>query len=157
MERKKRMADGKGDWGSAADEQEKSLVKQVGSMQVRGAAAAQQNNGGGGEEEPEKQLSPAEQSLLRKVLHTSLVENRNELEVQRKDPKSPLYSVKSFDALNLKPTLLKGVYSMGFNAPSKIQACVRWQMHKPSFLQYCGCNRVLCNLLAGDCLAHVAG
>ncbi len=54
-------------------------------------------------------------------MHTSLVENKNELEIQRRDPKSPLYSVKSFDALNLKPQLLKGVYGMGFNAPSKIQ------------------------------------
>ena len=43
------------------------------------------------------------------------------MEIQRKDPKSPLYSVKSFEALNLKPQLLKGVYGMGFNAPSKIQ------------------------------------
>ena len=30
-------------------------------------------------------------------------------------------SVKSFEALNLDPKLLKGVYAMGFNNPSKIQ------------------------------------
>merc|ERR1739844_673906 len=47
--------------------------------------------------------------------------NKNDLEIQRKDPNSPLYSVKSFEALNLSPSLLKGVYAMGFNAPSKIQ------------------------------------
>jgi ATP-dependent RNA helicase DDX19/DBP5 len=65
--------------------------------------------------------SVAERSLLQKVIRKGLVENKNDLEIQRKDPKSPLYSVKSFEALNLKPQLLKGVYGMGFNAPSKIQ------------------------------------
>ena len=49
------------------------------------------------------------------------MEIKNDLEVQRRDPKSPLHSVKTFEALNLKPSLLKGVYGMGFNAPSKIQ------------------------------------
>ena len=66
-------------------------------------------------------MEPAEKSLLQKVIRKGLVENKNDLEIQRKDPKSPLYSVKSFEALNLKPQLLKGVYGMGFNAPSKIQ------------------------------------
>ena len=75
--------------------------------------------GGGGTDE--KELEPAEKSLLQKVIRKGLVENKNDLEIQRKDPKSPLYSVKSFEALNLKPQLLKGVYGMGFNAPSKIQ------------------------------------
>merc|ERR1712241_779053 len=75
--------------------------------------------GGGGTDE--KELEPAEKSLLQKVIRKGLVENKNDLEIQRKDPKSPLYSVKSFEALNLKPSLLKGVYGMGFNAPSKIQ------------------------------------
>ena len=74
----------------------------------------------------EKELEPAEKSLLQKVIRKGLVENKNDLEIQRKDPKSPLYSVKSFEALNLKPQLLKGVYGMGFNAPSKIQ--VRWEL-----------------------------
>lgn len=70
---------------------------------------------------PGDTLAAAERSLLQKVIRKGLVENKNDLEIQRKDPKSPLYSVKSFEALNLKPQLLKGVYSMGFNAPSKIQ------------------------------------
>ena len=50
----------------------------------------------------------AERSLLQKVIRRGLVENKNDLEIQRKDPKSPLYSVKSFEALNLKTQLLKG-------------------------------------------------
>jgi len=74
----------------------------------------------GGDEE-DTPLNPAERSLLQKVIRKGLVEVKNDLEVQRRDPKSPLHSVKTFEALNLKPSLLKGVYGMGFNAPSKIQ------------------------------------
>jgi len=66
-------------------------------------------------------VSVAERSLFEKVIRKSLVENRNDLEVQRRDPNCPLYSIKSFEELKLKPALLKGVYAMGFNAPSKIQ------------------------------------
>ncbi|XP_059618226.1 DEAD-box helicase Dbp80 [Phlebotomus argentipes] len=65
--------------------------------------------------------SPADTSILRKIIRKGLVESKQDLEIQRKDPSSPLFSVKSFDALRLKPELLKGVYAMGFNAPSKIQ------------------------------------
>ena len=50
----------------------------------------------------------AENSLLCKVLREKLVPTQNELEVQQRDPNSPLYSVKSFEELNLRPDLLKG-------------------------------------------------
>lgn len=65
--------------------------------------------------------NPADASLLMKIIRKGLVETKLDLEIQRKDPSSPLYSVKTFEALHLKPELLKGVYDMGFNAPSKIQ------------------------------------
>lgn len=65
--------------------------------------------------------NPAETSLLQKIIRNGLVDSKKDIEVQRKDPNSPLYSVKTFEALHLKPNLLKGVYAMGFNAPSKIQ------------------------------------
>lgn len=92
------------------------------------------------------QISAAEKSLFQKIIRKGLVETTQDIEVQRRDPSSPLYSVKSFEALHLlvflllislywycfkkiiqyniyysKPALLKGVYAMGFNAPSKIQ------------------------------------
>ena len=51
--------------------------------------------------EDTEKISIAEKSLLQKVIRKGLVENKNDLEVQRKDPNSPLYSVKSFEALNL--------------------------------------------------------
>jgi len=140
------MASNAEDWGAAADAQEKSLVK---SMADHGIGAA----GGGGtgdrngdarseSSSQDKEATMAEKSLLQKALRKGLIDNSNDIEIQRKvgeessssaeinawkcnlfgqDPNSPLYSVKSFDALNLKPQLLKGVYGMGFNAPSKIQ------------------------------------
>ena len=46
---------------------------------------------------------------------------QNTVEIERQNPQSPLFSVKSFEELNLHPKLLKGVYALGFNNPSKIQ------------------------------------
>jgi ATP-dependent RNA helicase DDX19/DBP5 len=100
------------DWAGAADAQEKALKQMDGlSVGSRGALDTAQSD----------KISVAEKSLLQKVIRKSLVENKNDLEIQRKDPNCPLYSVKSFEELNLQPNLLKGVYAMGFNAPSKIQ------------------------------------
>ncbi|XP_050430963.1 ATP-dependent RNA helicase DDX19A-like [Adelges cooleyi] len=66
-------------------------------------------------------LPAAEKSLLQKIVRTGLVTSKHDIEIQRRDPNSPLYSVKSFELLKLHPSLLKGVYEMGYNAPSKIQ------------------------------------
>ncbi|EAT35848.1 AAEL012015-PA [Aedes aegypti] len=71
--------------------------------------------------EDAEEFNPADASLLRKIIRKGLVESKLDPEVQRNDPLSPLYSVKTFEALHLKPELLQGVYAMGFNAPSKIQ------------------------------------
>ncbi len=51
--------------------------------------------------EDTEKISAAEKSLLQKVIRKGLVENHHDLEIQRKDPNSPLYSVKTFEALNL--------------------------------------------------------
>ncbi|KPU74865.1 uncharacterized protein Dana_GF20554, isoform C [Drosophila ananassae] len=64
---------------------------------------------------------PAETSLLIKILGKGLVNTKLSLDIQQKNPNSPLHSVKTFEALHLKPELLKGIYAMGFNTPSKIQ------------------------------------
>jgi ATP-dependent RNA helicase DDX19/DBP5 len=75
------------------------------------------------EEEQDKPIDAAEASFLTKVLRTKLVDHSGptSIEVQRRDPNSPLYSVKSFEELRLHKELLEGVYAMGFNKPSKIQ------------------------------------
>lgn len=62
----------------------------------------------GGKDDEDKPLSKAENSLLQKIVRKGLIESKQELEIQRKDPTSPLYSVKTFEALHLKPELLKG-------------------------------------------------
>ncbi|KAK9453278.1 P-loop containing nucleoside triphosphate hydrolase protein [Dipodascopsis uninucleata] len=54
-----------------------------------------------------------------------LIENQYEVKVKladlQADPNSPLYSVNRFEDLGLKEELLKGLYSMKFQKPSKIQ------------------------------------
>ena len=56
---------------------------------------------------------------------TNLIKSDYEVKVKladlQADPNSPLYSVKSFDELGLAEELLKGVYAMKFQKPSKIQ------------------------------------
>lgn len=68
-----------------------------------------------------KDKAAADASLLRKLLRSRLQEENSSIEVERKNPESPLYSVKRFEDLNLKPELLQGIYGMGFTRPSKIQ------------------------------------
>lgn len=45
--------------------------------------------------------SIADASLLMKIIRKGLVDSKNDLDIQRKDPNSPLYSVKTFEALHL--------------------------------------------------------
>ncbi|SGZ51457.1 CIC11C00000000174 [Sungouiella intermedia] len=56
---------------------------------------------------------------------SNLIKSTYEVKVKladlQADPNSPLFSVKSFDDLGLKEELLKGLYAMKFNKPSKIQ------------------------------------
>ncbi|XP_014670707.1 PREDICTED: ATP-dependent RNA helicase DDX19B-like isoform X2 [Priapulus caudatus] len=72
-------------------------------------------------QDDDKPMTAEERSYLQKLLRSKLVQTKNDIEIQRKDPNSPLYSIKSFEELNLRPELLKGIYAMGFNTPSKIQ------------------------------------
>ncbi|CAF0820639.1 unnamed protein product [Didymodactylos carnosus] len=61
------------------------------------------------DEKDDTQASPAEDALVRKYVNTTLRDQSGvRVEVERLDPNSPLYSIKSFQDLNLKPELLKG-------------------------------------------------
>lgn len=53
------------------------------------------------DDKSDEPISPAEKSLLQKIIRKGLVDTTKDLEIQRKDPMSPLYSVKSFEALHL--------------------------------------------------------
>lgn len=46
-------------------------------------------------------FSVADASLLMKIIRKGLIDSKNDLDIQRKDPNSPLYSVKTFEALHL--------------------------------------------------------
>lgn len=102
-------------WEDTTEEQD--INKKVTNLNIRSEKNPQPTS----EEDGVDVANVAETSLLQKIIRKGLVDSKRDIEVQRKDPNSPLYSVKSFDALHLKPNLLKGVYAMGFNAPSKIQ------------------------------------
>ncbi|XP_013991572.1 ATP-dependent RNA helicase DDX19A isoform X1 [Salmo salar] len=118
-------------WALAVDKQE-STTDSFGSLVIRspprGDAPPNKAKKGttkqvedGTNVEGEEKEDKAAQSLLNKMIHTSLVNTTNQVEVLQRDPNSPLYSVKTFEELRLKDKLLKGVYDMGFNRPSKIQ------------------------------------
>lgn len=51
--------------------------------------------------EEDKELLPSEKSLLQKIVRTGLITSKHDIEVQRRDPKSPLFSIKSFEELKL--------------------------------------------------------
>lgn len=69
----------------------------------------------------DENVTPAELSMMRKVMRKGIVQTKNKVEILRADPKNPLHSVKSFEALDLRKELLQGIYEMGFRLPSKIQ------------------------------------
>lgn len=101
-------------WGQKAEELEIS-------NKVAGLGLDKKHNQETDSDDVPDTPNAADTSLLMKIIRQGLVESKLDIEIQRKDPNSPLYSVKTFEALHLKPNLLKGVYAMGFNAPSKIQ------------------------------------
>ncbi|XP_053704744.1 ATP-dependent RNA helicase DDX19A isoform X1 [Synchiropus splendidus] len=121
-------------WSRAVDAQEGSLKSgQLGPLRKIGRISALLKQPVGDingnvspdwiedEAENEKAEDLAQQSLLNKIICRTLVNNRNQVEVLQRDPTSPLFSVKTFEELRLKPELLKGIYTMGFNRPSRIQ------------------------------------
>lgn len=55
------------------------------------------------------------------MLRTSIEDSAHQLEIIRNNPDSPLYSVKTFEELRIPHPLLKGIYAMGFQKPSRIQ------------------------------------
>lgn len=98
--------------------------------------------GGGGDAVPEdgdnsEKVTAADTSLFNHLLRSKLVDSKNAVEVQRNNPNSPLYSVRSFEELHLHADLLKGVYGMGFNRPSKIQ-----EQALPILLSHPPCNLI---------------
>lgn len=86
--------------------------KEEANQEVTNAASEQKKPEEDGKKEGDKQ-------------DTNLITSEYEVKVKladlQLDPNSPLYSVKSFEELGLAPELLKGLYAMKFQKPSKIQ------------------------------------
>ncbi|XP_073248972.1 ATP-dependent RNA helicase DDX19A-like [Porites lutea] len=114
------------DWAAEVDEQERQISGEVDKLKLSNTSTTKpteekQANTEEEDNELTKGTDLADASFLMKVLRSKLVKTKNEVEVQRNDPSSPLYSVKSFEELPLSEQLRRGVYDMGFNKPSKIQ------------------------------------
>ncbi|XP_054707265.1 DEAD-box helicase Dbp80-like [Uloborus diversus] len=112
------------DWGLEANLQYQRITSKVQHFHVMKSPPGsppkeRKTNFDDSDDEPD--LTAAEKSLMKKILRTHLLVTTNEVEIERRREGSPLYSVKSFEQLNLPPELLRGVYAMGFNYPSKIQ------------------------------------
>ncbi|KAG5451843.1 ATP-dependent RNA helicase ddx25 [Clonorchis sinensis] len=64
----------------------------------------------------------ADLTPLKDIVKSKLVETDEiDIEVLRSDPNNPLHSAKSFQEMNLKGPLLRGISAMGFYKPSAIQ------------------------------------
>jgi len=119
------------DWSSLVDAYETDLEKaetKVAELAVTNnttapavVTAAEEAPAAAAPAEDDKELTAAEASYMTKVLRENIINVKADVEVQQKDPNSPLYSVKTFEELHLQKKLLDGVYNMGFNKPSKIQ------------------------------------
>lgn len=89
------------------DDIEKIVEKSLGLDKEPGTSMKSANNPQHGDaasaisQESEDSIPIEEKSLLQKIVRTKLVDNRYDLEILRKDPSSPLHSVKSFEALHL--------------------------------------------------------
>ncbi|CAA90408.1 RNA helicase [Caenorhabditis elegans] len=74
------------------------------------------------EEAHEQVPVPADIALLNKFIQKEVKMMKDVVvDVQRQDPKSPLYSISSFRELRLKPEVLKALDTMNFQFPTRIQ------------------------------------
>ena len=108
---------GEQDWSSLVDAYETDLEtaeKKVNELAVNTpaptaatpAAPAAEEAPAAGDTEP----TAAEASFMTKVLRENIINVKADVEVQQKDPNSPLYSVKTFEELHLQKKLLDGVF-----------------------------------------------
>ncbi|KAF6288478.1 hypothetical protein mRhiFer1_009185 [Rhinolophus ferrumequinum] len=98
-------------WALAVDEQE-AAVKSISNLQIKEEKVKPDTNGviktnaTAEKTDEEEKEDRAAQSLLNKLIRNNLVDNTNQVEVLQRDPKSPLYSVKSFEELRLPQNLI---------------------------------------------------
>nr|KAF6318641.1 hypothetical protein mPipKuh1_008633 [Pipistrellus kuhlii] len=98
-------------WALAVDQQE-AAVTSISNLQIKDERVKPDTNGviktnaTAEKTDEEEKEDKAAQSLLNKLIRSNLVDNTNQVEVLQRDPKSPLYSVKSFEELRLPQNLI---------------------------------------------------
>lgn len=70
---------------------------------------------------PESQTDGATDAQGGSTLHEPEYDVQVKLSDMQADPNNPLFSAKAFEDLGLTPEILKGIFSMNFRKPSKIQ------------------------------------
>ena len=118
----KQVNGGLGDWAKEVENEEKkeeTLAQDLSKLSTSDITNATQNDS---QQQQQQQQQPQQKAVLSGLLDDIL---HHEVEVRLADVQanvaSPLYSARSFEELGLKPELLKGIYAMRFNKPSKIQ------------------------------------
>lgn len=106
-------------WGD--DSNNGSWDNDSGSGNANANANSSLSNGGGGRRNTEPPSNPVRDEAMVNGLMESLQNVSVKLADKQSDVNSPLYSIKSFEELGLNPNLLKGIYSMKFVRPSKVQ------------------------------------
>mmetsp|Transcript_5251 Transcript_5251/g.15696 ORF Transcript_5251/g.15696 Transcript_5251/m.15696 type:complete len:504 (+) Transcript_5251:187-1698(+) len=98
------------DWADDEEEEDKE----------NGDAGGGKADGAGGEKaetEPEAEADEEEE-----VSGIDAADRTAEVQVLQSNPNTPYFSAKTFEELGLQEPLMKGLYAMKFNKPSKIQA-----------------------------------
>ncbi|KAK3722518.1 RNA helicase required for poly(A+) mRNA export [Vermiconidia calcicola] len=109
-------------WADEVTTPVKESSEDTGNTEAKSEAPQAQTEGG-----TESSLEMAQQDGATTWLNGSQGLDEPEFDVNVKladlqdDPNNPLYSVKSFEELNLRPELLQGLAVMNFHKPSKIQ------------------------------------
>ena len=117
------------DWAKAVEIHINNLkngVEDLSMSQPNGSGDNNANNQGQVQEAQSQDtdnIDPVQQSLMNKLLNDKLkfLNHTVSLDVQQKDPNSPLFAAKSFEDLNLSEQLKRALRDMQYEKPSRIQ------------------------------------
>lgn len=106
-------------------ESKEDAANMLASLKIDGQKEAEPPKTEKPEDEKPKDEKPVDEAKKAAEKDSNLLKSEYEVKVNladlQADPNSPLFSAKSFEELGLAPELLKGLYAMKFQKPSKIQ------------------------------------
>ena len=115
------------DWAKAVEIHINNLKNGVEDLSMSQPNGSGDNNANNQVQEAHSQdtdnIDPVQQSLMNKLLNDKLkfLNHTVSLDVQQKDPNSPLFAAKSFEDLNLSEQLKRALRDMQYEKPSRIQ------------------------------------